>query len=39
MDRRSYNSATDKDRTDPDLDYWLANLKDFIFKKMFTEYL
>ena len=33
MDRRSYNSATDKDRTDPNLDYRLANLKDFIFKK------
>ena len=33
MDRRSYNSATDEDRTDQNLDYWLANLKDFIFKK------
>ena len=33
MDRRSYNSATDTDRTDPNLDYQLANLKDFIFKK------
>ena len=33
MDRRSYNSATDKDRTDPNLDYRLANLKDFILKK------
>ena len=31
MDRRSYNSATDKERTDPNLDYRLANLKDFIF--------
>ena len=35
MDRRSYNSATDKDRTDPNSDYQLSNLKDFIFKKMF----
>ena len=33
MDRRSYNSATDKDKTDPNLDYQLANLKDFIFEK------
>ena len=37
MDRRSYNSATDKDRTDPNLDYQLANLKDFIFKKNVYE--
>ena len=33
IDRRSYNSTTDQDRTDPYLDYRLANLKDFIFKK------
>ena len=33
MDRRLYNSAPDKNRTDPNLDYQLKNLKDFIFKK------
>ena len=33
MDRRLYNTATDKDRTDPNLDCELENLKDFVFKK------
>ena len=32
-DRRSHNSATDNDRTDPNLTYQIAELKDYIFQK------
>ena len=32
-DRRSHNSATDNDRTDPNLTYRIAKLKDYIFQK------
>ena len=32
IDRRSNNSATDADRTDPNIDYRIKNLSKFIFK-------
>ena len=32
-DRRLHNSATDNDRTDPNLTYRIAELKDYIFQK------
>ena len=32
-DKRSHNSATDNDRTDPNLTYRIALLKDYIFQK------
>ena len=37
--RRSHNSATDNDRTDPNLTYRITELKDYIFQKQFTESL
>ena len=33
IDRRPNNSATDADRTDPNIDYRIKNLYKFIFKK------
>ena len=33
IDRRSHDSTTNADRTDPNLNYWITNLRNFIFKK------